>query len=527
MGLPHMAKSDYEPDWEELATLRKEMLDTGGDTQRRRARYLAFVETISHLDRLAKAEAWLGYVASHVENFSDQEALICRVSRGFSSEEEIGELIGRWKGAVENARERYALDPMSFDPERGFFKPEQPKRADDPIRVADITSVLLHNFWRHYDHEAPIIDATMLRTAEWCGIGGFDEWWQRLANDEKESMLKGGLSALRGFRWLFHMCRSNLAISLMGNTLRRGLESLEIPEDSVGTPWKFLVDRTNGELREVRRVDHIPVACTIAFASSRLSVAPSPLVKKALEMIQGYQREDGSWPYWADDARPCPETTAFAVHVLASQKPLGWQRACSRARDWLWSIQTAPGCWEDARIPAHVYLTVLAMDAIDLADGGQRNTVSLPSEAARAIPKGRRFKVALSFPGEIRPTVERVAKGLARKLMQDRVFYDRWYEPELARIDLDVYLQHIYHDQSDLIVVFFCPDYERKEWCGLEWRAIRDIIKQRRGDDIMLVKMGDVQLNGLFSIDGYLDGTKKNGAELARAILTRTKPCDG
>jgi hypothetical protein len=199
-----MAKRDYEPDWEELAKLRKEMLEIDADIQRRRARYLAFVETISHLDRLAKAEAWLGYVASHVENFSDQEALVCRVSRGIPSEDEIKELIERWKGAVEDARERYALDPMSFDSERGFFKPEQPKRADDPIKVVEITSTLLHNFWGHYDHEAPIIDATMLRTAEWCRIGGFDEWWERLANDEKESMLKGGLSALRGFRWPFH-----------------------------------------------------------------------------------------------------------------------------------------------------------------------------------------------------------------------------------------------------------------------------------------------------------------------------------
>ncbi len=521
-----MAKRDYEPDWEELAKLRKEMLEVDADIQRRRARYRAFVETISHLDRLAKAEAWLGYVASHIENFTDQEALVCRVSRGFPSEEEIRELIERWKGAVGDSRERYALDPMSYDPERGFYRPEQPKRADDPIRVVEITSGLLHNFWGHYDHEAPIIDATMLRTAEWCRIGGFDEWWERLANEEKESVLKGGLSALRGFRWLFHMCRSNLAIKIMGNTLRRGLESLEIPEHGYGLPWTLDVERMNGGLRELRRVDHISLACTIAFASSRLSVSPSPLVKKAVGMIQSHQREDGSWPFWSDDDRPAAEASAFAIHALASQKPLGWQRACSRARDWLWSVQTPPGCWEDDRVPAHVYLTVLVMDSIDLSEGGKRNTLSLPSQAKVATP-GRRFSVALSFPGEIRPIVERVAKGLERKLTKDRVFYDQWYEPELARIDLDVYLQSIYHDQSDLIVVFLCPEYDQKQWCGLEWRAIRDIIKQRRGDDIMLVRMGDVQLKGQLSIDGYLDGTQKTGAELARAILTRVTPSGG
>jgi len=38
----------------------------------------------------------------------------------------------------------------------------------------------------------------------------------------------------------------------------------------------------------------------------------------------------------------------------------------------------------------------------------------------------KRFRVALSFPGEHRPFVEEVAKSLARRLRKDRVFYDRY-----------------------------------------------------------------------------------------------------
>ena len=34
------------------------------------------------------------------------------------------------------------------------------------------------------------------------------------------------------------------------------------------------------------------------------------------------------------------------------------------------------------------------------------------------------------------------------------VFYDRFHEAELARPNLDVYLQEIYHDRSRLVVVF-------------------------------------------------------------------------
>jgi hypothetical protein len=51
----------------------------------------------------------------------------------------------------------------------------------------------------------------------------------------------------------------------------------------------------------------------------------------------------------------------------------------------------------------------------------------------------RRFRVALSFPGEHRERVETVAKALASKLGQDKVLYDKWHGAEFARPNLDLY----------------------------------------------------------------------------------------
>jgi hypothetical protein len=45
-----------------------------------------------------------------------------------------------------------------------------------------------------------------------------------------------------------------------------------------------------------------------------------------------------------------------------------------------------------------------------------------------------------------------------------------------------------YHVEAQLAVVLFCAEYDHKEWCGLEWRAIRDLIKRREGDQIVLTK---------------------------------------
>lgn len=116
-----------------------------------------------------------------------------------------------------------------------------------------------------------------------------------------------------------------------------------------------------------------------------------------------------------------------------------------------------------------------------------------------------RFKVALSFAGERRPYVSATVDALRSCLPPDSVFYDFDYQAQLARPNLDVLLQDIYLNRSDLLVVFLSKDYADKEWCGLELRAIRDLIKRKSDDKIMFVRLDDAQVEGIFSIDGYVD----------------------
>lgn len=133
----------------------------------------------------------------------------------------------------------------------------------------------------------------------------------------------------------------------------------------------------------------------------------------------------------------------------------------------------------------------------------------------------KRFAVALSFSGDRRDYVSRVADVLTSALGRERVFYDKYFEAELARPNLDIYLQDIYHNESELIVVFLCAQYELKEWCGLEWRAIRDLIKARKEADVMPMRFDDSQISGMFSMDGYIDLDQRSSEEVARLILRR------
>ncbi|MDD2735228.1 MAG: hypothetical protein PHF56_14925 [Desulfuromonadaceae bacterium] len=64
-------------------------------------------------------------------------------------------------------------------------------------------------------------------------------------------------------------------------------------------------------------------------------------------------------------------------------------------------------------------------------------------------PESKRFSIALSFPGEYRSFVEKVADNLAANITTDRVLYDKYCEAEFARLDLDTYLPNLYRNQSE------------------------------------------------------------------------------
>ena len=149
------------------------------------------------------------------------------------------------------------------------------------------------------------------------------------------------------------------------------------------------------------------------------------------------------------------------------------------------------------------------------------NNLILPSTLSSH--NDRRFKIALSFPGEQRNRVEQIAAKLAAKYTKGGVLYDSYHCSEFARPNLDLHLQDLYHNQSDIIVVFVCADYDKKEWCGIEWRAIRDLMNQKSHDNrIMFVRCDKGDVKGFFStIDGYLDADKMTVDEIADAIIQR------
>jgi len=140
----------------------------------------------------------------------------------------------------------------------------------------------------------------------------------------------------------------------------------------------------------------------------------------------------------------------------------------------------------------------------------------------------RRFAVALSFPGEQREFVKTVAGLLAEAFGEAQILYDRYHDAEFARVDLDVHLPALYRTASELIVVFLCPEYAKKRWCGLEFRHIRQLIGTPDARRIMFFQFddpGDLSPLGLVAGDGFIDIKERRlePPDVVERILTRLK----
>lgn len=142
----------------------------------------------------------------------------------------------------------------------------------------------------------------------------------------------------------------------------------------------------------------------------------------------------------------------------------------------------------------------------------------------KEIPKSlKRFKVALSFPGEKRSFIESVANLLKDEFGEGTIFYDNFFKHEIARFNADLYLADVYKEKSELIAVFLCEEYQQKEWCGVEWGVIRDMKKEKRSDEIMLFKFDKAKVDGLNSNDGYIDVSEIAPQDVVKEIIKRIK----
>jgi len=139
----------------------------------------------------------------------------------------------------------------------------------------------------------------------------------------------------------------------------------------------------------------------------------------------------------------------------------------------------------------------------------------------------KRFRVALSFPRGQRDYVEKVAKALAERFDEEGVLYDRFHTAEFADADLAFNLPDLYRKDADLIVAVLCGEYEDREWCGLEWRAIYSHIKEGNSKRVMLFRADNAEIRGLHGLEGFAPTDAFSPAEAVTLILQRLARNEG
>lgn len=143
-----------------------------------------------------------------------------------------------------------------------------------------------------------------------------------------------------------------------------------------------------------------------------------------------------------------------------------------------------------------------------------------PAPVPAASPAGTtpagRFQVAVSFADEDRPYVGSVVSALHARGV--RVFYDVEQEIELWGKDLTAYLDDVYRNRSDYVVVFISRAYVEKEWARHELRsALARAIRERR-EYVLPARFDETDVPGLPPTVRHVDLRQTTPDDLAEMI---------
>lgn len=297
--------------------------------------------------------------------------------------------------------------------------------------------------------------------------------------------------------------------------------------------WRhFSVQPRDGSVQELKSLPVPGIADLARDAMSLLYDLPSDVAERIwMNWQSGFSKTENSGPsLWIDALFEL--SWRCEPGIALHSRPYAWRDNCS--------IELG-GAGLFPRLPSHPFD---ASKSFIPQDGGYPNAFfSVLKDVSRASVSAideilstsvkrvtsaskRRFRVGLSFPGEKREFIQELSKRLAAKLGKQAVLYDKFHEHEFARLNLDLYLPQLYQNECDLIVVFLCAEYAKKEWCQLEWRSIRGLISTIEETRIMLIAFenpGNLNDIGICRGDGYLQISDRGPEAICDAILLRLK----
>ena len=451
----------------------------------------AFSRMISAIpNSVSKAQSWIRVIAADAGADADLEAAVYIASRAEAPLIDTDEILTRWHTAIcRNIEQGWTVGPI---PDSAI------KRAKArTISLAEAAQVLtygdsLPRFFSFRDEEEEHIDQTMFRAVEWLGITGFNPWLKSQIAGLSTGP-QDGVDHARVAWWLFHWCRSDLALRMAN---RMGLESwlwgvLNGPHER-SEPWRISWSSREGP----RFREYLPLAGIIPFLWHRIQ--PSNITyeipKASIALLEQTQLRCGAWPLFSDDSEPCLMATYAAVHGLGLAKPTGWERATKRAADWLITQQGPMGCWDVQGGPT-VAITVQVLDAIAIGQGDAHLTFSLSSSKTETRPNDITADTAKPpQPIEIFYSYFHKDEGLRNELEKHLSVLKRngviagWHDRKIVpgaewSSEIDKHLE-----TSNIILLLVSPDFIASDYCyEIEMKRAMDRHARRKASVIPII----------------------------------------
>lgn len=134
------------------------------------------------------------------------------------------------------------------------------------------------------------------------------------------------------------------------------------------------------------------------------------------------------------------------------------------------------------------------------------------------MAENRDYDIALSFAGEERDYVDRVANLLKERGV--KVFYDLFEEADLWGKDLYVHLSEVYHKRARFTVMFISKAYASKLWTNHERKSAQARAFQEAQEYILPARFDDTDIPGVLSTVGYVS-LKNRSPENLVSLITK------
>jgi AbiJ N-terminal domain 3/TIR domain len=132
---------------------------------------------------------------------------------------------------------------------------------------------------------------------------------------------------------------------------------------------------------------------------------------------------------------------------------------------------------------------------------------------------GNEYEIVLSFAGEDRACVEKVAHIL--KANEVSLFYDNYEEASLWGKDLVEHLHKVYSGSARYCVMFISKHYAAKVWPTHERRSAFEKAIETKEEYILPARFDDTEIPGLHKTICYVDLRHKSPEQLAALILEK------